>query len=138
MNRGYVDSVASSNQHARARRTAATRRQRELAQRRPMREPTPATRPPLDPRSFLARMKRRIAAGSILTFGAFFGLATMNVVGVTSLGSGQAGTPSATTAPVLPPGDFFGQPGTPIVGAPAIQPQVILGGGPPMLTSSGS
>lgn len=100
--------------------------------------PRPATRPPLDPRSFLARLKRRIAAGSIVTFGAFFGLATMNVVGVTSLGSGQAGTPNATSAPVLPPGDFFGLPGAQIVGAPAIQPQVILGGGPPMLTSSGS
>jgi len=83
-------------------------------------------------------MKRRIAAGSILTFGAFFGLATMNVVGVTSIGPNQAGTPGATSAPALPPGDFFGQPGAPIVGAPAIPPQVILGGGPPMLTSSGS
>ena len=129
--------MAPTNQHARVRRTASTRRQRELAKRRPA--PAPVARPPLDPRSFLARLKRRIAAGSVVTFGAFFGLATMNVVGVTSLGSSQGGTqPAATTAPVLPPGDFFGQPGAPIVAAPVNQPQVILGGGPPMLTSGGS
>lgn len=75
----------------------------------------------------------------MIGFGAFFGLATLNVVGVTSLGTTPAGTTAGVTAvPALPPGDFFGQPGAPIVAGPAAQPQVILGGDLPMLTSGGS
>jgi hypothetical protein len=103
------------------------------------RRPQPIVRPAVDPRTFVARMKRRIAAGSVVTFGAFFGLATLNVVGVTALATGQGGTtPASSAAPVLAPGDFFGLPQGPIVAGPVSQPQVILGGGPPMLTSGGS
>lgn len=103
------------------------------------RRPQPGVRPAVDPRTFVARMKRRIAAGSVVTFGAFFGLATLNVVGVTALAAGPGGTtPASSAAPVLAPGDFFGVPQGPIVAGPLPQPQVIFGGGPPMLTSGGS
>jgi hypothetical protein len=105
------------------------------------RRPLPVVRTAVDPRTFVARMKRRIAAGSVVTFGAFFGLATLNVVGVTALATSPAGTtPASRAAPVLAPGDFFGLPQGqgPIVAGPLPQPQVILGGGPPMLTSGGS
>ena len=103
------------------------------------RHPLPIVRPAVDPRTFVARMKRRIAAGSVVTFGAFFGLATLNVVGVSALATRPgATTPVSSAAPVLAPGDFFGLPQGPSVAGPLPEPQVILGGGPPMLTSGGS
>jgi len=122
-------------QRARTRRMSPRTRPLPVVERRPQRVAPPS----VDPRTFVSRMKRRIAAVSVVGFGAFFGLATLNVVGVTSLGSTSAGVSAASTpAPSLPPGDFFGRPGAPVVAGPASQPQVILGGGPPMLTSGGS
>ena len=74
-----------------------------------------------------------------MTFGAFFGLAGLNVVGVTSLATSPANTtPTNTAPPVLAPGDFFGVPQVPFAAGPVSQPQVLFGGGPPMLTSGGS
>lgn len=122
-------------QRARTRHMSPPTRRLPVVERRPQR----AAPPSVDPRKFASRMKRRIAAASVVGFGAFFGLATLNVVGVTSLGSTSAGVSSPNTpAQSLPPGDFFGRPGVPLVAGPAAQPQVILGGGPPMLTSGGS
>lgn len=87
----------------------------------------------------MARLKRRIAATAVVTFGAFFGLATLNVVGVTASTSRPAvTTPVDTATPVLAPGDFFGLPQAPGVAGGPPQPQILLGGGPPMLTSGGS
>jgi hypothetical protein len=121
-------------QRARARRVSSQTRPLPSVEGRPKR-----VAPSVDPRTFVSRMKRRIAAVSVVGFGAFFGLATLNVVGVTSLGGNSAGvTAPSTAAPSLPPGDFFGRQGVPVVAGPASQPQVILGGGPPMLTSGGS
>ena len=95
-----------------------------------------------DPRTFLATARRRIAAATIVAFGAFLGLAAFNVVGVTAHAP-STGSPANATGPtpaqILPQGDFFGQPGTGggVVG-PVAQPPVILGGGQPMLSSGGS
>ena len=120
---------------ARVRRVSSRTRPLPVVERRPKRVAPPT----VDPHTFVSRMKRGIAAVSVVGFGAFFGLATLHVVGVTSLGSSSAGVSAPSTpAPLLPPGDFFGRPGVPIVAGPASQPQVILGGGPPMLTSGGS
>ena len=122
-------------QRARARRVTSRTRPPARVERGPER----IVRPTIEPRTFVSSMKRRIAAASVVAFGAFFGLATLHVVGVTSLGSNSAGTTAPITpAPSLPPGDFFCRAGAPIVAGPAAQPQVILGGGPPMLTSGGS
>ena len=96
-----------------------------------------------DPRTFLASARRRIAAASIVAFGAFLALAAFNVVGVTAHAP-STGDPSSgagtTPALVLPQGDFFGQPGTGTgsVAGPVAQPPLILGGGQPMLSSGGS
>ena len=94
-----------------------------------------------DPRTFLATARRRIAAASIVAFGAFLGLAVFNVVGVTAHAP-SANDPSnangTTPGLVLPQGDFFGQPGTGGVVGPVAQPPLILGGGQPMLSSGGS
>ncbi len=88
----------------------------------------------------------------MLAFGAFFGLAAVNIVGVTAhdTGAGKqiAARPTATAAPTLAPGDFFGRPGD-VVSAnapgagqagfpPVAQPPLLVGGGAPMLSSSGS
>ncbi|MFI5255246.1 MAG: hypothetical protein ACHQ15_07305 [Candidatus Limnocylindrales bacterium] len=104
---------------------------------------------PADPRPFLARLRRRAAAAALVGFGAFFGLAAVNVVGVTAHTTPQArpvaGRPSVTAAPTLAPGDFFGAPGGSGAGsgsgqafAPVLQPPLIAGGGGPMLSSGGS
>jgi hypothetical protein len=85
--------------------------------------------------------RRRIAAASIVAFSAFLGLAAFNVVGVTAHAPSSADPSNGggTPAPLLlPPGDFFGLPGSGGVVGPIAQPQVIMGGGQPMLTSSGS
>jgi hypothetical protein len=71
-----------------------------------------------------------------------FGLATINVVGVTAhateLGDPGGGSAVATPTLALPPGDFFGVPETNAGPGPAAQPPIILGGGQPMLSSGGS
>ncbi len=99
-------------------------------------------RPVADPRVFLAGARRRIAALSVVFFGAFFGLSAVDVVGVTAhagaLGSTAAGTGAGTPALVLPPGDFFGLPGSQAGVGQAYQQPIILGGGQPMLSSGGS
>lgn len=96
----------------------------------------------LDPRVFLAGARRRIAAVSLLLFGALFGLATADVVGVTAQSASASNPPPAqapATAPAaLAPGDFFGQPGTGSGPGVAAPPPIFVGGGQPMLTSGGS
>src|SRR5476649_59694 len=90
-----------------ARRTSSKPRPRPSVARRP----APIERPPVEPRTFVARVKRRIAAAAVVTFGAFFGLATLHVVGVTASTSRPAvTTPVDAATPVLAPGDFFGLP----------------------------
>jgi hypothetical protein len=80
-------------------------------------------------------------------FGAFFGLATMNVVGVTATGTatgpGGASGASVTTSATLPPGDFFGVAGVAVrvsSGSQAIAaaPQLRSGGGRAVVSSRGS
>jgi hypothetical protein len=121
----------------RARRTTPSAR----SQRPRPRPPEPTVRPPIDPRTFLSRLRRRIAATAVVAFGAFYGLAAINAVGVTAHGT-TPGSPViavATPSLVLPPGDFFGQPGDgQALTQPVAQPQLIIGGGQPMLASGGS
>ncbi|MGH2407689.1 MAG: hypothetical protein ACRDF7_06400 [Candidatus Limnocylindrales bacterium] len=92
-----------------------------------------------DPRAFLARLRPRTVAAAFVAFGAFFGLAAGNVVGVTAH--------APTVAATLAPGDFFGVPGATIshrtaggaVALPPVpQPRLGAGGGAPMLSSGGS
>jgi hypothetical protein len=95
--------------------------------------------PRADPRAFVSRLRRRIAATAVVTFGAFLGLAAVNVVGVTAHGPTPGGPAAETMAPVLPPGDFFGVPGGAQAAFPPVaQPPLLIGGGPPMLSSGGS
>lgn len=82
-------------------------------------------------------------------FGAFFGLATVNVVGVTArtgTTDGTARPAAASPAPTLATGDFFGQPGAaPGTGTSSGQvapvnvvPPLSGGSGGAMLSSGGS
>jgi len=121
----------------RARRTTSSAR----SQRPRPRPPEPTVRPPIDPRTFLSRLRRRIAATAVVAFGAFYGLAAINAVGVTAHGTTPGSPVFAVVTPslVLPPGDFFGQPGDgQALTQPVAQPQLIIGGGQPMLASGGS
>ena len=78
----------------------------------------------------------------MVAFGAFFGLAAANVVGVTAHTGSAGGTIQASAAPTLAPGDFFGLPGGTVAGttsgAGQAAPQLQLGGSAPMLSSGGS
>jgi len=112
----------------------------------------PTGRP--DHRALLGRLRRTASVGAIVSFGAFFGLATVNVVGVTAhaiggtgAGTATGGVPAATVAPAVPtlaPGDFFGRAGVPVTGGgngqaqPPVQPPLLVGGGTPVLTTGGS
>jgi hypothetical protein len=106
------------------------------------RPPQPPAKPPFDPRAFLSRLRYRIAAATIVTFSAFLALAAVNVVGVTAQGAtvgGQAAaSPGTTVAPTLPSGDFFGLPGSRRGAAAPVAQPLLVGGGPPMLSSGGS
>src|ERR1019366_8443408 len=96
----------------RARRTTPSGMSRVV---RP-RPPKPTLEKPVDARTFLSRLKRRTAAGVVVAFSAFYGL---------------------TALP--PPGAFFGRPGEGrALTHPVGQPQLIIGGGQPMLSSGGS
>jgi len=131
--------MTTPTQRTRVRRMQPGRTDRPV-RRLDSRPPQPIARPVSDPRTFLVSARRRIGAASIVAFSAFLGLAAFNVVGVTAHASSSSDGASASPAPalVLPPGDFFGQPGTGGVFGPVAQPPVILGGGQPMLSSSGS
>ena len=121
----------------RARRTTPSGMSRVV---RP-RPPKPTLGKPVDARTFLSRLKRRTAAGVVVAFSAFYGLTALNAVGVTAHATtpGSPITAVATPALVLPPGDFFGQPGDgQALTQPVGQPQLIIGGGQPMLSSGGS
>jgi hypothetical protein len=116
------------------------------------------TGPRPDPRALLAILRRRVTAGAVVAFGAFFGLAAVNVVGVTANGAtagssgliaanSPAATPAPTAVPTLAPGDFFGRPGAAVTGAgdggqialpPVAQPPLAVGGGAPMVSTGGS
>jgi hypothetical protein len=84
---------------------------------------------------------------TVVGFGAFFGLVTVNVVGVTAHNAATGSGPSSAsvgsaTAP-LPAGDFFGKAGVPISSSSSNQallpaPPLISGGGAPMMSSGGS
>jgi hypothetical protein len=88
---------------------------------------------------------------AVVAFGAFFGLAAVNIVGVTAHGASAGGrtaaSPTPSAAPTLAPGDFFGLPGGAVSGhasgagqavlPPVAQPRLV-GGGTPMLSSGGS
>jgi hypothetical protein len=148
MEAGYRSGMGTRTRPARVQRTGFVEGHRApwpLA-------PQPQAIPPADPRSFLTQLRRRTAAAAVVAFGAFFGLAAANVVGVTAHGT-TAGrqtvaSPSASAAPTLAPGDFFGRPGGAISGKasgagqaalpPVAQPPLLVGGGAPMLSSGGS
>jgi hypothetical protein len=110
--------------------------------------PAPHQAPPAppDPHSFLRRLRRRTVVATVVGFGAFFGLVTVNVVGVTAhsgtTGGTAPGSVSSASAP-LPAGDFFGKAGVPISSSSSNQallpaPALINGGGAPMMSSGGS
>jgi hypothetical protein len=124
-------------QRVRVRRATPSGRSRVV---RP-RPPEPTIGKPVDARTFLSQLRRKVAAGVVVAFGAFYGLTALNAVGVTAHATAPGGpvTSVATPALVLPPGDFFGQPGDgQALTQPVGQPQLIIGGGQPMLQSGGS
>jgi hypothetical protein len=89
----------------------------------------------------------------VVAFGAFLGLAAVNIVGVTAhattVGAQTNARPNASAPATLAPGDFFGRPGGAVAGnasgaaqatlPPFAQPPLLLGnGGAPMLSSGSS
>lgn len=111
------------------------------------RPPEARVAPRADPRAFLRRLRSWIGGAAVVTFGAFLGLTSLNVVGVTAHNptSGAQATPSspASAAQSLPQGDFFGPTGDSVPGilppgARAGQPVLQAGGDLPLLSSGGS